>query len=252
VIHTPARSLLVVGDRFADFADAVGATTITRLTRALDAGDFDPPAAPAAVTFGQGIGDYEVAYLQDTVKRRALAGQVELRYRPSRLVNRQDVHKARQDNVLIADLTRTAPDTYQAELRLHDHNELLLDAQDRVHIQGMVAAEASRQMFLAVTEQFYTSQWPRQRYYIVLNSMNTAFENFLFPVRATLRLRIDSADLHDPARLVMQVTIDVEQAGRRAASTTVDFAAFASGLLEDKELRRAKHALTTSTETIAT
>lgn len=37
--------------------------------------------------------------------------------------------------------------------------------------------------------------------------------------------------------------MEVEQAGRVAAGVTIDAAAFAPGLLEDKELRRAKSAV---------
>lgn len=66
-------------------------------------------------------------------------------------------------------------------------------------MQGMVAVEAARQMFLAVIERYFTARWPQQRYYIVLNSMNTTFSNFLFPVGAILRLTLDESDLSEPS-----------------------------------------------------
>ncbi|WP_236246665.1 AfsA-related hotdog domain-containing protein [Streptomyces sp. CC210A] len=237
-----ASSRLVVGDRFADFAAAVGADSFTALVRALDAGDLDHVHGPVHVVAGQGIGDYEADHLRDAIERRGLTGRVVVRHTAAAPARRHDLHKAREDNVLVAGLTRIDDETYEAQLRVHDHNELLVDVQDRVHVQGMVAIEAARQMFLAVTERYYTSRWPQQRYYIVLNSLNTSFTNFLFPVAATLRLTVTRADLTEPSRLAFGVTVQVEQAGRVAARVDADFAAFAPGLLEDKELRRAKHA----------
>lgn len=73
--------------------------------------------------------------------------------------------------------------------------------------------------------------------------MNTTFSNFLFPVGATLRLTVDESEVSEPSRLTFRTTVEVEQAGRVAATVTIDAAAFAPGLLEDKELRRAKSAV---------
>ncbi|MCI3152324.1 MULTISPECIES: AfsA-related hotdog domain-containing protein [Streptomyces] len=241
-MSSTVTSRLVVGDRFRDFAEAVGADTFSGLARLLDAGDLDAVAGPVFVVAGQGIGEYEITYLEDAVQRRQLGDRIVLVPSAGKPAPRQQLHKAREDNVLVAGLTQTGESTFEAALRLHDHNELLVDVQDRVHVQGMVVIEAARQMFLAVVERFFTSRWPQQRYYIVLNSMNTAFSNFLFPVGATLRLTVDEADLSEPSRLTLRTTVVVEQAARDAARVTVDAAAFAPGLLEDKELRRAKGA----------
>lgn len=237
-----ATSRLVVGDRFRDFAEAVGAETFSAFAHSIDAGALDTVEGTVRVVTGQGIGEFEVSYLRDAISRRQLDDRIVVAHSVEHLARRQDLHKAREDNVLIADLTEIDDTTYEARMRLHDHNELLVDVQDRVHVQGMVAVEAARQMFLAVVERFFTSRWPHQRYYIVLNSMNTAFSNFLFPVTATLRLTVDAADISEPSRLTLRTTVDVVQADRTAASVTIEAAAFAPGLLEDKELRRAKAA----------
>lgn len=237
-----STSRLVVGDRFRDFAEAVGAETLSALTHALDSGGLDAVQGPVHVVTGQGMGEFEVSYLRDAIRRRQLDDRILLVHSGAQPARRHELHKAREDNVLVAGLTQVDESTYEAELRLHDHNELLVDVQDRVHVQGMVAIEAARQMFLAVIEHYFTARWPQQRYYIVLNSMNTTFSNFLFPVGAVLRLKVDESDLSEPSRLTVRTTVEVEQAGRVAASVTIDAAAFAPGLLEEKELRRAKSA----------
>lgn len=241
-MSSAVTSRLVVGDRFRDFAEAVGAETFSGMTRALDEGGLDTLQGPVRVVTGQGIGEYELSYLRDAVARRDLGDRVLLVHGGGQPASRQELHKAREDNVLVAGLTQVDDGAYEAQLRLHDHNELLVDVQDRVHVQGMVVVEAARQMFLAVLERYFTSRWPQQRYYVVLNSMNTTFSNFLFPVGATLRLRVDESDLSEPSRITVSTTVTLKQAGRSAAEVTIDAAAFAPGLLEDKELRRAKSA----------
>ncbi|MFG2550178.1 AfsA-related hotdog domain-containing protein [Streptomyces sp. NPDC048581] len=247
-MSSAVTSRLVVGDRFRDFAEAVGAETFSGLTRSLDAGDLDTLQGPVHVVTGQGIGEFELSYLRDAITRRQLDDRVVLVHSTALPARRQELHKAREDNVLVAGLTQTDDRTYEAQLRLHDHNEILVDVQDRVHVQGMVAIEAARQMFLAVVEHYFTARWPQQRYYIVLNSMNTTFSNFLFPVGATLRLTVDESDLSEPSRLTVRTTVEVEQAGRAAAAVTIDAAAFAPGLLEEKELRRAKGAVASAVD----
>ncbi|MFB8247245.1 AfsA-related hotdog domain-containing protein [Streptomyces sp. NPDC055952] len=248
-MSSSVTSRLVVGDRFRDFADAVGADTFSRLARSLDAGDLDTVDGPVRVVTGQGVGEFEVSYLQDAIHRRQLDDRIVLIHSADRPAPRQELHKAREDNVLVAGLTRVDDTTYEAALRLHDHNELLVDVQDRVHVQGMVAVEAARQMLVAVVERYYTARWPQQRYYIVLNSMNTTFSNFLFPVGATLRLTVDESEVAEPSRLTFRTTVEVQQAGRIAAAVGIDAAAFAPGLLEEKELRRAKGAVASTMDT---
>ncbi|MFC9847863.1 AfsA-related hotdog domain-containing protein [Streptomyces sp. NPDC060223] len=247
-MSTAATSRLVVGDRFRDFAEAVGAETFSGLTRSLDAGDLDALQGPVHVVTGQGLGEFEISYLRDAITRRQLDDRIVLVHTTGQPARRQELHKAREDNVLVAGLTQVDDTTYEAQLRLHDHNELLVDVQDRVHVQGMVAIEAARQMFLAVIERYFTARWPQQRYYIVLNSMNTTFSNFLFPVSATLRLKVDESDVSEPSRLTVRTTVEVVQAGRPAAGVTIDAAAFAPGLLEEKELRRAKSAVASTVD----
>ena len=98
-------------------------------------------------------------------------------------------------------------------------------------------------MFLAVTERYYTSCRPEHRYYFVIDSLATTFENFLFPIDARIRYLIESAELSDPARLEFTARVDIEQGGRRSARCEVAFTAFDGAVLEEIEHRRAGHAL---------
>ncbi|MEU6299282.1 AfsA-related hotdog domain-containing protein [Streptomyces erythrochromogenes] len=132
---------------------------------------------------------------------------------------------------------------FGAGLRLHNDNELLLDHQTGQHVQGMVVIEASRQMFLAVTERFFAAQWPQRKYYFVIEYMNTAFENFLFPLCSTIEYRITESQTQDPSRLSFTAEVGIHQAGRRSAFTQLAFTAFDTDVIEVKEDRRARRAV---------
>lgn len=100
-MSSAATSRLVVGDRFRDFAEAVGAETFSGLTRSLDAGDLDALQGPVRVVTGQGIGEFEISYLRDAITRRQLDEHIVLVHSTGEPARRQELHKAREDNVLV-------------------------------------------------------------------------------------------------------------------------------------------------------
>jgi hypothetical protein len=243
------RVICVVGDRFHDFAESVGAWSLSGLVAAIAEGEFDDGPWPLQILAGQGIDDYSGAFLLAALTRRGVdAADVTLLRPEESLADRHELHKGQAQNVLVANLAEEGAGVFTADLRLHNDNELVLDAQTRPHVQGMVAVEAARQMFVAVTERFYLGRTPGRRYYLVINAMNTAFKNFLFPVGATLRLTVLAADLEKPEQLVFSHEVTIEQGGRPAAVTRIDFAAIDLGAIDDKEQRRAKQTLATVLE----
>ncbi len=238
-----ATSICVVGDRFAGFAVHERVQALSSFVGGLRAGVYDDIRGPLVLRGGQGIGGYEWDYIRGALRRRGLEERVVLHDRPPVLAERAEAHKHREENVLIADLGRHDDQVFHAALRLHGDNELLLDHQTGQHTQGMVVVEAARQMFLAVTERYYTHRWPERRYYFVINSLATTFENFLFPVDARIRYLIQSAELSDPGRLEFTARVDIEQGGRRSARCEVAFTAFDTAVLEAVEYRRAGRAI---------
>ncbi|HET6290667.1 MAG TPA: AfsA-related hotdog domain-containing protein [Amycolatopsis sp.] len=246
------RVISVVGDRFRDFAESVGAWSLSELVAAITEGEFDEGPWPLRILTGQGIDDYSGTYLLAALTRRGVEeAEVSLLRSEEVIADRHELHKGQAHNVLVANLTAETPEVFTADLRLHNDNELVVDAQTRPHVQGMVAVEAARQMFVAVTERFFLSRTPGRRYYLVINAMNTTFKNFLFPVGATLRLTVLQADLDRPEQLVFSHEVVIEQAGRPAAVTRIDFAAIDLGVIDDKEQRRAKQTLASVLENSA-
>jgi hypothetical protein len=239
-----ARIVFLVGNRFAGFAVDDQVITVDSFVHAVDIGRFDDLPDPLVVRVGQGVDHADLAFVQAAVARNALCNRLVIQvdgHAP--LAPRQHVHKHRPQNVLISGIHQVCDHKFQAELRIHNDNELLLDHQTGLHVQGMVVVEAARQMFLTVTECFYASRWPDRRYGYMLNSMSTRFENMLFPVEATIHYTVEDADLSRPGRLGFRVLTEVWQSSRRASTTEMECVALESGRLESFEARSAGQAL---------
>jgi hypothetical protein len=243
--QAPARTLFLVGDRFAGFATHEQIVTVDSLVDDMRRGRYHDLPEPLTVQVGQGVDEDDVARVAAAVEGISLGSRVAIAdERGSRpLPSWRHVHKRRPQNVLIAGVQKVCDDTFQAALRIHNDNELLLDHQSGLHVQGMVLVEAARQMFLTVSECFYSSRWPDRRYSYLLNSIATRFETPLFPIGATVGLTAERADLTNPAKLDFRVRIEVWQAGRCASSTVVEAVAVQDGRLKALETRLAERAL---------
>ncbi|MFJ8668138.1 AfsA-related hotdog domain-containing protein [Streptomyces sp. NPDC093600] len=235
------RTRVVVGDRFPGFAAHDSVVTVSQFLTQLRAGGY--AEGSTVVRAGQGVGDFEWHLLREQVRVHGLEFRVRLVRPEGELVSRAECHKRSEPNALIAGLHQVDEQLFRASLRLHNDNELLLDHQTGQHVQGMVAVEAARQMFLAVTERFFASAHPGRHYYYVIESLNTDFENFLFPLDARIDYRVQDAKVDDPERLWFSAEIGLLQAGRRASVTRVTFSAFDEQLLKPKEHRRAARAV---------
>jgi len=235
--------LLLVGDRFVGFAVQSNVHTVRQVLEQLRSGTGMASGQPVRIDAGQGVTAAEWQVVEEEVSRRGLRDLVDLRATPQALASQDEVHKRRGQNALIANLRQAGVGYYVATLRLHNDNELLIDHQTGQHVQGMVAIEASRQMFLAVSERFYAARYPDRDYYYVIEAMQTHFENFLFPLGATIEFTAQSTDLDDPNRLAFTAEICLYQAGCRASRTTVVYSAFDSEVITVKEHRRAQYAI---------
>lgn len=234
--------LYVVGDRFEPFATHDTTRTVSRLVGDLRA-DRHQDEAELVLVEGQGITSFDWDRIRDELARRGLTDRVEIRERDAGCLCRQtETHKHRECNVLIAGLSQVGENHYRAALRIHNDQEMLLDHQGG-HVQGMVILEAARQMFVAVSERYYLSHWREQHYSFVLDSMDSQFQTFLFPLAAAIEYEVRTADLSDPAQLRFDVQVTIEQAGLPAATVRMVCGAILSSAMAQKERRGAARAL---------
>jgi hypothetical protein len=242
-MNRPISRVLMVGDRFVGFAVQANVYTVTQILEQLRSGTGVASGKPVRIEAGQGVTTTEWQAVRKEVARHAMLDRIDLQVIPQALAGQNEVHKRRSENTLIADLRQAGVGFYLATLRLHNDNELLIDHQTGQHVQGIVAIEAARQMFLAVSERFYASRYPDRNYYYVIDAMQIQFENFLFPVSTTIEFQVQSAEVADPGRLSFTAEICLVQAERRASRTNVTYSAFEAESLTVKEHRRARHAV---------
>jgi len=107
------------------------------------------------------------------------------------------------------------------------------DHQTGQHVQGMILVEASRQAFIAVTEEFFMTVNRGNSYYVI-NNMNISFNNFMFPLPATIHYEVTEKDIND-RRARFNAIINVIQNGKLCSSMSVRFTVYPSEIISSKE-----------------
>lgn len=215
------KRILVIGDQFARAIDRPDVFSMSGFLAQLQSGHYDDPHEKIEVWFGQCVDRSCQEEIERALHRRGLTQWVTVASRHTLPVHRSQVHKQRQENVLLGDVVRVEQNRFHACLTIHEKNELILDHVSGQHISGMLINEAVRQMALAVTEMFYAADRPGLKY--LLHSWTTTFERLLFPVDALLIYTVDDLDARRADRLRFRMSVDIVQHGRRAARSSMEF-----------------------------
>ena len=245
------RIVLVVGDKFMQFAAGKEAITVSQLCGllSLPAGIAMDRGRLTAVP-GQGLGDDDVTRVLAATSSHGDRFDLSLwRDRPRRASARLS-HKRRPENTLISDPRRLADNLFELDLLIDEDCELMADHQTGQHVQGMVLMEAARQTFLAVTEAFFLPQ-DGGRFYFVINKFGAEYRRFAFPLDATILYRIKDMNVENPLRQSFAAEIDVVQCGVKSASFVAEFTAFEDARISAKEDALARDALAGHLDAVA-
>ena len=230
------RILMVVGDKFKDFAVGKDALTISQLRGLLAVPHLvDAAAGRLSIVPGQGLSEDDVAEVLAMAHDNAHAARFDLtlwRNHPARAAGARS-HKRHKRNTLISEPRRTGDDAFEMDLLIDQECELMGDHQTGQHIQGMILMEAARQSFLAVTEAFFLEQ-DGTKYYFVIDEMAIRYKRFLFPLGASLRYAVREKDLAGSRKRFL-VDIAIEQGGQEAASSTIGFTVFDAARISKRE-----------------
>lgn len=221
----PMKRIFVVGDTFSGTAAQLD--NIMTETDALDYVFSNPqPKEKSVFLVQQGV-DYRslASAIKSQNKNAGYNGNYLIE--PSRCdarATKRLAHKARSENILISAPRRVSDQMFEMDLCFSSQNEFFLDHMTGMHIQGMALIEAGRQAFLAVTEAYFLDGDPND-YYFVIKSMDTSFQNFMFPFDATLNYEM--TDIRKKGtRLGVEATITLIQAGTVCTTIKVAFTAF--------------------------
>lgn len=231
--------LIVVGDRFSGFASTEHVVQQSHMGHELERRQGEP----TAVVAGQGLTRAAIREIDGLFSQ--FPGTYWLETESFGLASAPEnlCHKTRPENRLASQPHRMSDQHMQLDLLVHNSNELMLDHLTGQHIQGMVLVEAARQSFLAVTEQFHAED--DERYYFVINRMDTRFHSFVFPLGATIDYQIHSLETNQWGSIASTATINFHQCSDRPATTCqVAFTAYPTEYLGHKEQQLAANRVT--------
>ncbi|MEU3312238.1 AfsA-related hotdog domain-containing protein [Streptomyces sp. NPDC006662] len=245
-------TVFLVGDVFAEFAAHAGVMTVSQLARQIRKGAFPSGTGAASVMLGQGVSPFDVEFVRDTLARRGLTDAVVIDDRALRdRAGREIAHKHRAENVLISLPRRTGPGSFESDLLVDSGNEVMSDHLTGQHMQGMLAMEAGRQMFIAVAEQHYLPPEAVGNSYFVIDTFATRYRNFLFPLPATVRCEVLSHRSPHRTRMTFSCELAVLQGGGETAVMEVGFTAFDTQVSHAKETRAAERSLRATAAVLA-
>ena len=126
----------------------------------------------------------------------------------------------------------------RAELRIHRDNELVLDHHTGEHVQGIVIVEAMRQICIAQFETGVRPGLDPGAHAGVWKRIDLSFQDFLFPLPATVEARIEEADLSRESHLKFRATTTVRQLGRAVATAGIEYSMIRQDRIDTLERRK--------------
>jgi hypothetical protein len=227
------KAILIVGDRFSGFANQGSVRCFSEIARALE--DDVARLDGAVLTLGQGLSGEQV----DALLRRAEALGVRDRLRFDRVekCGKRHVHKERAENSLVTLPRRLDDDRFAADVYIDETSELLNDHFNSRHIPGMVLIEATRQMCLALTEEYFTDADDAGRAFL-WTGLHTRFLDFAFPAPLTVEARVVERSVA-AKKTSFRVDVQLFQYDTVVAASDVGFETRSRAAVERREATRA-------------
>ncbi|MCD9496570.1 hypothetical protein GLP20_17020 [Photobacterium carnosum] len=240
------KKIVVVGDKFHDFTNGKEVITMSELElltllpdKILD--------KKHKIILGQGVNSDSINKIISTHRKNVdYCNNLEIDSLEEFVKNKKNIncHKQRNENILIGrSKAIEQSNKYVMSLVIDERCELMVDHQTGQHIQGMLLIEASRQAFIAVTEEWiYGNNISR---YYVINNMAINFSNFIFPLPALISFEFIEKEINE-RRGHFKGIIQVTQNKIICATMDVSFTVYPSVFIYEKENSLAELAVTTT------
>jgi hypothetical protein len=233
-----AKTMFIVSDRFEKFAENEHVISVSA-AEALLAQDHGLDHN-IRLQLGQGISASRVEQLlslAESQKKRWMLDFMRLDK-----AGRSHAHKHDPRNSMISMPRRVGPTTFALDVLLDEECAEMSDHMTGQHIQGMVLLEATRQAFLAVTEEFYLKDDPESSYFVI-NQMDTEYLHFVFPLPISILYEIEE---HRPGKRgshSFQVRMSVIQNQKICCVVKTRFSTYHDAFITAKENDLAKAAI---------
>ena len=241
-----ARKFIVVGDRFAKFAQLDGCISFSELQDKLEIVEFINDIEEGDRYYpGQGILAEQIRTFIESIEAKGISNYFTHWYSACAhfKAGKELTHKHKAANGLVTEPKRLDSNTFELEISVDGKNEILSDHVSGLHLQGMLLIEAARQSFLTVTEKYFLPKVISCHRYFIIQNITADFLSFVFPVDAKIIYKIADCDMANPLKLRFTSCIEIHQGDIVVSSIRVVFSVYQKHCLELKERSMAEQCL---------
>lgn len=242
------NKVYIVGDRFTRFVENDNVISISQLEKNVFNGTSGRDDVYYAL--GQGVSSQRANKLLKTVKLNELY-KTKVNFSEVDKSCRHLVHKNKSANSMISTPIKRSETEYEANVIIDDQCDDISDHLTGQHIPGMAIIEASRQMFLAVTELFFLKQYQTESYFVI-NKSSVEYLNFIFPLDIKIKYRIENVNKSKTGSYRFTVSMVVIQNDKVCVEIGYKFATYESSFLNLKEAAAAKNAINIARSEVTT
>jgi hypothetical protein len=239
------KTLLIVSDKFHDFATRKDVITISELYNLLSSNNVSIPYSKKILLIpGQGFSEKQIEdilRLSSTTKNIASFDFSLWRNIPKR-ASTQLTHKQKKENILVSEPKRQSESIFNMNVLIDENCEMMRDHQTGLHIQGMLLVEAARQAYLATMEKFYIENSTEKNYFI-FNKLNVGYNKFSFPLPSSIRLTNQKVDFSNAKRQHTITQIELIQCNEVSATVFMDVTIMPGTRVSTMESRFANQSL---------
>lgn len=223
--------MIILGKRFSVYAKATSSLLVEEF--------FSLKTKSNSYILGQGLSLKEYQQVLSVCEEQNIELFDAVNY--SNCASLAATHKHNQENILITKPQKLKENIFACELIVFQNNELIIDHQTGLHIQGMLLIEAIRQMFIAVVEEYFPQE---NKSYVVFNDLKVEFQHFVFPFKVEIKQKIIKIKTKKKGAVFYESKFEVFQLGKPVLLAYANYSVYDKKYMEKKEMEIAEEAIT--------
>jgi hypothetical protein len=239
------KTLLIVSDKFHDFASRKDVITKSNLYNLLNSDTMIfPENNKIHLIPGQGFSEKDVDHILTLAlySKNASNFDFSMWNKMPKRASSSLTHKHNKENILISEPNRLSEDEFNMSVLIDESCEMMQDHQTGLHVQGILLLEASRQGYLAIFEKYFSSESMEKRYFI-FDNMTVNYNRFAFPLPATLHVTIREKDIENSKKQHAIMDMKIIQCGNCSASFSLEMTVMANKRISIMETKLASQSL---------
>lgn len=239
------KTLLIVSDKFHDFAHRNDVITVSELYNLLSSKNISIPYKQRILLVpGQGFSEKQIRDILalSLIDNNHVSFDFSLWKNIPKRASTKLTHKQQIENILVSEPIRQSESSFTMDVLIDENCEMMRDHQTGLHIQGMLLVEAARQAYLATMEKFYIED-NQEKNYFIFNKLNVGYNRFAFPLPSLIRLTNTQVDFSNPKRQHTVTEIELVQCNDVSASVHMDVTIMPGSRVSTMESRFANQSL---------